>query len=140
MNILKGFLCGVMVLFIGLGLLLAQDGNESEAVNQELKDLDLQWVLGEVINVDLKDNLINVKCLDPEDSQEKEMSIGVDSGTTYEGVKSLDEIKPQDLLSIDYAITQDSKNLAKNIGLDKSQESQAEGQVELDKQTLGTGQ
>ena len=70
MNAAKGFLCGVMILFIGIGLALAQDDGGAEAVNQELKDSDVQWVWGEVANIDLKNNLIIVKYLDYEDSQE----------------------------------------------------------------------
>ncbi|MFA5287539.1 MAG: hypothetical protein WC394_04660 [Candidatus Omnitrophota bacterium] len=152
MNLIKSFLCGAMVLSIGIALTLAQEGGGAEAINQELKDSDMQWVLGEVANVDLKDKVINIKYLDFEDSQMKDMLLNIDSGTAYEGVKSIDEIKPMDSLSIDYVITQDGKNLAKNIGLDTPKEpqvteglqveNQAEGvgQVEAEKQTLETVQ
>jgi hypothetical protein len=139
MNRAKIFLCLTMVLFMGVGLVLAQDGGGAEAINQELKDSDMQWVWGEVVNIDLKNNAIMVKFLDYENNQEKEISIGVDSGTVYENIKTLDEIKPQDFLSIDYIIAQDGKNVAKNIGLDKPKETQVLGQVEVDKQALETG-
>ncbi len=122
---LKILLCGAMVLFFGLGLALAEEPAGMETANQELKDSDIQWVLGEVVNVDLKSNVIMVKYLDYEDNQEKEMSITVDAATTYESIKSLGEIKLQDFLSIDYVIAADGKNLAKNIGLDKAKEPQA---------------
>jgi hypothetical protein len=150
MNLPKSFLCGAMVLFIGIGLVLAQDDGGAEAVNQELKDSDMQWVWGEVANIDIINNVIILKYLDYEDNQDKEISIGVDSGTVYENIKSLDEIKPQDFLSIDYVIAQDGKNVAKNIGLDKLKESQAVGQGQVEatgqeveaagKQILETGQ
>lgn len=146
MKVLRSFLCGAMVLFIGLGLALAQDGDGMETVNQELKDLDVQWLSGEVANIDLKNNTIFVKYLDYEDNQWKEISMSVDSGTTYENIKSLDEIKPEDFLSIDYVTAPDGKNLAKNIGLDKAKESQAvekaevAGQAEAKKQILETVQ
>ena len=67
----------------------------------------MQWVWGEVVNIDLKNNEIIVKHLDYEDSQEKEITISVDSGTVYEGIKSLEEVKLQDSLSIDYAVNKD---------------------------------
>ena len=124
MKKLQILLCGAMVLFFGVGSTLAQDPAGMETANQELKDSDIQWVLGEVVNIDLKNNLIVVKYLDYEDNQEKEMSISVDAATTYESIKSLGEIKLQDFLSIDYAVAADGKNLAKNIGLDKAKESQ----------------
>lgn len=139
MKRLKIFLCGVLVLSIGVGLVLAQDPAGTEAVNQELKDSDVQWVLGEVVNVDLGNNVINVRYLDPEDNQMKDISLNVDSGTTYEGIKSLEEIKAMDSLSIDYIITQDGKNLARNIGLDKPEESRVTGDVQAEKNTEAVG-
>lgn len=135
MDKLKIFLCGALVLFAGIGLVLAQDNGGEEAVNQEIKDSDVQWVWGEVVSIDTKNNLIIIKHLDYEDNQEKEVSIAVDSGTVYENIKSLDEIKPKDFLSIDYVINQDGKNVAKNISFDKPKESQAVEQTELEKQT-----
>jgi len=140
MKRLKIFLCGVMALSFGAGLVLAQDPVEIESANQELKDLDVQWALGEVVNVDLGNNVINARYLDPEDNQMKDISLNVDSGTTYEGVKSLEEIKVMDSLSIDYLTTQDGKNWAKNLGLDKPNESQVAGSVQVEKQANGAEQ
>ena len=140
MNLLKSFFAVVMVSFICIGFAFAQEGQATETVNQEIKDSDVQWVLGEVVSVDPKDNLINVKYLDFEDSIEKDMSVGIGLGTTYENIKSLDEIKPQDSLSIDYTVTSDGKNLAKNISLDKAREAQATGEVKIAGEAQATGE
>ena len=124
MNLAKIFTFAIIGLFIGMGAVLAQD-NEGVA-GQELKDLDVQWVWGETVNVDTKNNLILLKYLDYEDSNEKDISLTVDAETSYENAKSLEELKPQDFLSIDYVITPDGRNLAKSIGLDSPREVQPE--------------
>lgn len=145
MKLVKIFLCGAMFLFTIIGLALAQDPLEAGAVNQELKDSsDMQWVWGEVVNIDSKNNEVILKYLDYEDNQEKEIAITIDSGTVYDNIKSLEELKPHDSLSVDYMINKDGKNVAKNIGLDKPKESQPQvqpaetvGQVET--QAIETG-
>jgi len=138
MKVAKSFLCGAMALFLGIGLAFAQDAGEAvePVVNKELKDLDIQWVWGEVLNIDTVNKIIIVKYLDYEDNQEKEVSIGVDLNTAYENIKSLEEIKQQDFLNIDYVVNSDGKNVAKNIGLDKLEEPQVAGQEEAKKQAI----
>ena len=89
---------------------------------------ELQWVWGEAVNLDPQNKLIMVKYLDYETDQEKEISIGIDDKTTFENIKDILEIKPQDMLSIDYVITGEGKNIAKNISLEKP-ESRPEPQA-----------
>jgi len=79
------------------------------------------WVWGEVTSLDTENKIIVVKYLDYETDQEKEISIGVSDKTTYENIKSLEEIKPQDSVSIDYTVGPDSKNIATNISLEKAE-------------------
>ncbi len=79
---------------------------------------ETQWVWGEVVNVDAQNKTISVKYLDYESDQEKEMTVGADDKTTFENAASLDELKAKDTVSIDY-ITQDGKNIAKNISVEK---------------------
>ena len=86
---------------------------------------DTQWVWGEVANLDTENKIIVVKYLDYETDQEKEVSIGVNDVTTYENIKSFDEIKPQDAVSIDYTVSPDGKNMAKNISLEKPESQPA---------------
>lgn len=62
-----------------------------------------------------------IRYLDYETDTEKEISVGVDDKTTYENIKSLEEIKPQDAVSVDYIVNTDGKNIAKNINLEKNE-------------------
>jgi len=130
MRLLKSFLFQVIVLSLGFGLAFAQGEDEVKTLNQEPQVLDLKWVLGEVTNIDLENKVISIKYLDYEDSEEKNISILTGPDTTFENIKSLEEIKPQDYLSFDYILTQDGKNLAKVISLDKPKAAEAEGQKE----------
>jgi len=140
MRLLKSFLFQVIVLSLGFGLAFAQGEDEVKTLNQEPQVLDLKWVLGEVTNIDLENKVISIKYLDYEDSEEKNISILTGPDTTFENIKSLEEIKPQDYLSFDYILTQDGKNLAKVISLDKPKTVEAEGQKEADGQLPEIGE
>ncbi len=80
---------------------------------------ETQWLWAEVISLDGLSKTLLVKYLDYDTDQEKEMVMNIDEKTTFENVKSLDEIKPKDTVGIDYIISPDSKNIAKNIGVEK---------------------
>ncbi len=140
MRLLKSFLFQVMVLSLGLGLAFAQGEEEVKTLNQEPQVLDLKWVLGEVMNIDLENKVISVKYLDYEDGEEKNISLLTGPDTTFENIKSLEEIKPQDYLSFDYILTQDGKNLAKVISLDKPKATETEGQREAGGQLSEIGE
>lgn len=86
---------------------------------------ETQWLWGEVVYMDTQNKNISVKYLDFETNQEKEISLDVDEKTTYENIKSLDEIKPKDNVSIDYILGSGGKNIAKNIVIEKSEETTA---------------
>lgn len=79
------------------------------------EDSQMQWVWGEVVLADAPNKTITVKYLDYETDQEKEMPVLVDDKTVYDNLKSLDEVKPKDTLSIDYIVTPDNKFVARNI-------------------------
>ncbi len=85
---------------------------------------EVQWLWGEVVSVDTTAKTMIVKYLDYETDTEKEITINVDDKTTYENAKSLDEIKTQDTLSIDY-VAVDGKDIAKNISVEKNEGVQA---------------
>lgn len=109
-----GLALGVIASLIFVNLVLAQEAqNEPEAL----------WLWGEVVSIDTQNNNLLVKYLDFETDQGKEISINVDEKTTYENIKSLDELKPKDNVSIDYIQSPDAKNLAKNIVVEKSEEA-----------------
>ncbi len=103
------------------------------AVPETKTEPETQWVWGEVVTVDLANKTVFVKYLDYESDQEKEMAITVGDNTTFENVKSIDELKPKDTVSIDY-VSQDGKNVAKNISVEKP-ETQAAPQVQTPAQT-----
>ena len=80
---------------------------------------EIQWVWGEVVSTNPINNELLVKYVDYDTDSEKEITVSTDDKTTYENAKSIDEIKVGDSLSIDYIISADGKNLAKNISLEK---------------------
>lgn len=80
---------------------------------------ETQWVWGEVVSVDTQEKKVTVKYLDYETDQEKQLAVTIDDKTAYENIKSLDELKPLDTVSIDYVTSTDGKNLAKNISIEK---------------------
>lgn len=85
---------------------------------------ETQWIWGDAISIDTVAKKILVKYLDYETDTEKEISIDLDDKTTFENIKSLDGIKPQDTLSIDYIINPEGRNIAKNISVEKPEGAQ----------------
>ena len=113
---------GIMFSFIliSTGLIFSQEQAAEKPPAQEVpSEPETQWIWGEVVSVDTASRKILVKYLDYETDAEKEINIDVDDKTTYENVKSVDEIKPQDTLSIDYIINPDGRNIAKDISVEK---------------------
>lgn len=99
-------------------------------VTQENIAPNTQWVWGEVTSVDAPGKAVTLKYLDYETDQEKELLLTADESTVYENIKSLDEIKPKDNLSVDYT-PENGKNMAKSINLERPDDSEAAaGQAE----------
>ncbi|MDD5108475.1 MAG: hypothetical protein PHC29_03075 [Candidatus Omnitrophica bacterium] len=86
---------------------------------------ETQWAWGEVTNLDVLAKTLTLKYLDYETDQEKELVLTVDDMTAFENIKSLDEIKIKDTLSVDYMVSSDGKNIAKNINFEKPDSSTA---------------
>ncbi len=86
---------------------------------------ETQWAWGEVTNVDAQAKTLTLKYLDYETDQEKDLVLTVDEKTVFENIKSLNEIKINDTLSIDYMVGPDGKNIAKNINFEKPDSSPA---------------
>jgi len=80
---------------------------------------DAQWAWGEVTNVDAQAKTLTLKYLDYETDQEKDLVLMIDENTVFENIKGFDEIKVKDTLSIDYMITAEGNNLAKNINFEQ---------------------
>ncbi len=127
MKIKMSLVLGIMFSFIliSTGLIFSQDEATEKPPAQEVpSEPETLWIWGEVVSVDVAANKVLVKYLDYETDTEKEINIAVDDKTTYENVKSVDEIKPQDTLSIDYIINPDGRNIAKNISIEKPEGAQ----------------
>jgi len=91
--------------------------SDSQPVVQERNDT--RWAWGAVINLDIEAKTVTIKYLDYETDQEKDLLLVIDDKTAFENVKGLEEIKTNDTLSVDYAVGPDSRNIAKNISLEK---------------------
>jgi N-acetylmuramoyl-L-alanine amidase CwlA len=96
---------------------------QSEQTAQE--ESQTQWQYIEVTGIDLAKNALSGKYIDYDTDAEKEMTILVDKDTVFENAKSLAEIKVQDTAGVDYLVTADGKNLAKNISVEKSEAAPA---------------
>jgi len=112
----------VLLMLASAGLALSEDQIESAspvaAAPQEKIEPATQWVWGEVTNVDAQAKTLTLKYLDYETDQEKELALAVDETTSYENIKSLEDIQPKDNLSVDY-ILKEGKNVAQGISLEK---------------------
>ncbi|MCU0666523.1 MAG: hypothetical protein MUF05_05475 [Candidatus Omnitrophica bacterium] len=112
------------VMLLGQVTLSAQEAPNQPAapvVNAE----GPQWVWGEVVSVDPAAKVIKVKYLDYETDTEKEMDLKVNEATTFEGVGSLEEIKLQDMVSIDWALGPGGVSLAQTISRESIEEAPA---------------
>ncbi len=149
--LLIGFIIGIFSLTSGLG---QYEQPSSTAVNPDAAPVETmpaetapsgepetQWLWGEVASVDAAAGKITVKYLDYDTDTEKQMEIISDAKTTFDNVKGLDEIKPQDTVSIDYAAGPIGAIIAKHISVEKieidnsSTQGLEQTQTEIDKVT-----
>jgi len=134
MKVYKISIWTILVSLLFIGSIFAQDDSQENATqptSQEItvpqnpgttqppSETETQWIWGEVVSADSASKSITIKYLDYETDQEKDMAISVDEKTTYENIKSIDEVKPKDTLSIDYIVGADGKNIATNVSLEK---------------------
>jgi hypothetical protein len=106
------------LVFLSFGSNYAQELKASPDTSVSLEP-EVQWLWGEVLTVNPKDKTLQVKYVDYDSDTEKEIIISTDLQTTYENVKSLEQIQPQDAVSVDYIFGKDGINLAKNISVEK---------------------
>lgn len=130
---------GVLLILIGSYAVFSQEATppQEPTVTEPAatSEPETQWIWGEVVSLDLQKNELVVKYLDYETDEEKEIAIAVDDKTTYENVKSLTEIVPKDTLSIDYIVSAEGKNIAKNISVEQP-ESEPETTSETAPETI----
>lgn len=128
MNIFKVLFTAAAVSFLAGGVCLAEDlGRGSKAVEEQaVADSgvrEVQWLWGEVLSVDTSRKQINVKYLDYETDNEKEIVLSVNSKTSYENISDITELKPQDIVSVDYLSEPGGGNTAVNISVEKLEEN-----------------
>jgi len=112
-------------ILISTGLIFSQEQTAEKPLAQEApSEPETLWIWGDVVSVDAAAKKILVKYLDYETDTDREINIVVDDKTTYENVKSVDEIKPQDILTVDYIINPDNNNIARNISVEKPEGAQ----------------
>jgi len=111
-------------IILNTGLIIAQ---QDETAGQAAAPTasDVQWLWGDVVSVDIPNKSFVVKYLDYDTDTEKETSINVDEQTAFENIKSLEGINPKDTVSIDYVVSADGKNIAKNISVEKVEDEGA---------------
>ncbi len=98
--------------------ILAEDVMKGGSV-PESEAAGIQWVWGDVVNVDKQNKTLLVKYFDYETDQDKELSVIIDDQTTFENIQTLDEANVGDVVSIDYSVDATGKNVAKNISVEK---------------------
>jgi hypothetical protein len=91
-------------------------GSEAAAT---AKPVATEWLYGEVNSVDIAAKSMILTYLDYDTDIEKQATVYTDAKTIFENVKALEEVKPQDMVSIDYVIGADSKSLAVSISVEK---------------------
>ncbi len=96
---------------------------EQTAQAPAFNESDTQWLWGEVNSLDIPNNELAINYFDYETDSEKEIKIKIGDNTTYENVKSLNDIKLNDTISVDYALSPDGKYIAKNISIEKPEET-----------------
>lgn len=120
------------LIFVCSGIVSAQtakDAKEAQSQPSPSSEADLQWLWGEIVAVNSPGKEMKVKYIDYETDTEKEVSISVDDKTTFENVDSLEAIKPQDGVSIDYVIGDTGKFIARNVSLEKAEDMEETGEV-----------
>ena len=129
----KGIFLAVCLVFLIFGLCLAQPEPTTLQAAPEVatpepapetsvpEEAQTQWVWGEVVSVDAAAKTVVVKYLDYETDQEKEITLEVAADATFENVSSLAQIMPKDPVSVDYIVSPEGKNIAKNISVEKAE-------------------
>ena len=116
------FISLFVVLFLTGLAIISPFAQESETqVIPAAPESEVQWLWGEVVFVDTLTKQTIVKYLDYETDTEKEITININDKTNFENAKSLDEIKAEDTVSIDYITDPEGKNIAKNISVEKNE-------------------
>jgi len=115
---------------IGRNVVLAEGQDMQQPVAAAVGDNQpsSQWVWGEVLSIDQPNRAIRLKYVDYDTDEEKELALVVDDSTTYENIKAFDAIVLKDTISVDYVVSSDGRNIAKNISAEKPEANNTETQ------------
>ncbi len=119
--------CALFLLFLSSQSGFAQNSDSQETqVKDEsaaagLEETETKWLWGNVVSVDKGNNEIVLKTMDYDTDTEKEVKMKVDDKTVYEEVDSLDAVKQDDILSIDYIVSHEGENIASVVILEKAE-------------------
>jgi hypothetical protein len=131
--VIAGFL-----IFLSSSFIFAQE-EKKPAEAPPTNIIDVLWLWGDVVSVDILNKSLVVKYLDYDTDTEKEMSINVDAQTVFENVKSLEEVKPQDTVSVDYIVSAEGKSIAKNLTVEKIEEEGVPEETGVIPEKVGSG-
>lgn len=117
---------GVLLSLTGINTAFSQEESIAQIplVQESNSEPEVQWIWGEVTSVDVSNNKVNVKYLDFENDIEKETTITIDEKTTYDNISSISQLKPNDIVSVDYTPAPGGVNIAKSISIEKPEENQ----------------
>jgi len=111
---------GVAVIFI---LTATQIFSQAVTLTEQEEEFPVEdWVVGDVVALDLEGNQLALIYIDYQTNEEKEITIGVDDKTRYENVNKLQDIKVGDVVRVDYRITPGGKNIASTISVERIKE------------------
>lgn len=96
-----------------------QNPASSPGLSATAKPALAEWLYGEVNSVDITGKSVTLTYLDYDTDIEKQALVYADAKTIFENVKSIEGIKPQDMVSIDYITGSDSRNIAVTISVEK---------------------
>ncbi|MFH0790952.1 MAG: hypothetical protein V2A64_04895 [Candidatus Omnitrophota bacterium] len=129
---------GVFLILIGTNTAFSKEENISQSplVQESGLESEVQWIWGEVTSVDAVNNKVNVRYLDFENDIEKEIDITADEKTTYDNIGSINQLKPNDIVSIDYISVPGGVNIAKNVSIERPEEIQSPLPVPKDEASI----
>ena len=109
----------LFMLVVFFSLATVQTFSQQEALAQEKSGcLSEKWLLGDVIALDLESSQLIVSYLDHNTNQQKEITLSVDEETRYENINSLQDVKVDDAVFIEYKISPEGKAIALNISIE----------------------
>lgn len=104
-----------------------------ESVPPTTTEFETQWVWGEITSLDPQAGKIAISYFDYETDTEKELKLSVDEKTKFENLNSINDLKLRDTISVDYILSPDGNYAARNISVEKPEETAASEAAAADK-------